>query len=161
MARAGVKKLGFSLAAIAFALDQADPDIFLVAGRYTLIDHTALKDLLPKCAEKGARVVIGGPYNSGLLAGGTTFNYETAPPALVAKVKAIGAVCARHGVDLKAAALQFVVAHPVVAAAIPGPRTAEETTQNAAAMAQKIPVQLWADLKAEGLLPAEVVTPTK
>ena len=142
------------------ALDRADPDIFLVAGRYTLLDHTALKDLLPKCARQGARVVIGGPYNSGLLAGGTTFNYETAPPALVARTKAIAAVCARHRVDLKAAALQFVVAHPVVAAAIPGPRTAQEVTQNAAAMAQKIPVQLWADLKAEGLLPAEAPTPT-
>jgi len=143
------------------ALERSDPDIFLVAGRYTLLDHTALKDLLPKCAERGARVVIGGPYNSGLLAGGTTFNYEKAPADLVAKTKAIAAVCARHGVDLKAAALQFGVAHPVVAAAIPGPRTPEETTQNAAAMAQTIPVQLWADLKAEGLLPAEAPTPTK
>jgi len=141
------------------ALDRADPDIFLVAGRYTLLDHTALKDLLPKCAERGARVVIGGPYNSGLLAGGTTFNYEAAPPHLVTRTKAIAAICARHGVDLKAAALQFVVAHPVVAAAIPGPRTAEEVIQNAAAMAQKIPLQLWADLKADGLLPAEAPTP--
>ncbi len=141
------------------ALDRADPDIFLVAGRYTLLDHTALKELLPKCQARGARAVIGGPYNSGLLAGGTTFNYEAAPPALVARTKAIAAVCARHGVDLKAAALQFVVAHPVVAAAIPGPRTAEEMRQNAAAMAQKIPVQLWAELKAEGLLPAEAPTP--
>jgi D-threo-aldose 1-dehydrogenase len=141
------------------ALDRADPDIFLVAGRYTLLDHTALKDLLPKCAARGAQVVIGGPYNSGLLAGGTTFNYEAAPPHLVARTRAIAAVCARHGVDLKAAALQFVVAHPVVAAAIPGPRTAEEVRQNAAAMAQPIPLQLWADLKAEGLLPAEAPTP--
>jgi D-threo-aldose 1-dehydrogenase len=142
------------------ALERSDPDIFLVAGRYTLLDHTALKDLLPKCAERGARAVIGGPYNSGILAGGTTFNYEAAPPALVARAKAIGAVCARYGVDLKAAALQFVVAHPVVAAAIPGPRTAAETTQNAAAMAQKIPLDLWAELKAEKLLPEEAPTPT-
>ena len=142
------------------ALDRADPDIFLVAGRYTLLDHTALKDLLPKCEARGAKVVIGGPYNSGLLAGGTTFNYEAAPAELVARTKAIAAVCATHGVDLKAAALQFVVAHPAVAAAIPGPRTAAETTQNAAAMAQKIPVQLWADLKAAGLLPAEAPTPS-
>ncbi len=141
------------------ALDRADPDIFLVAGRYTLLDHTALKELLPKCQARGARAVIGGPYNSGLLAGGTTFNYEAAPPALVARTKAIAAVCARHGVDLKAAALQFVVAHPVVAAAIPGPRTSEEMRQNAAAMAQKIPLDLWAELKAEHLLPAEAPTP--
>ena len=140
-------------------LEQSTPDLFLVAGRYTLLDHTALSDLLPACAARGARVVIGGPYNSGLLAGGTTFNYEAAPPALVARTKAIAAVCARHGVDLKAAALQFVVAHPVVAAAIPGPRTAAETTGNAAAMAQPIPVQMWAELKAEGLLPQEAPTP--
>jgi D-threo-aldose 1-dehydrogenase len=143
------------------ALERADPDIFLVAGRYTLLDHTALKDLLPKCEARGARVVIGGPYNSGLLAGGTTFNYETAPPELVARTRALAAVCARHGVDLKAAALQFVVAHPAVAAAIPGPRNAAELTQNVAAMAQKIPVQLWAELKAEGLLPAEAPTPER
>lgn len=141
------------------ALDRADPDIFLVAGRYTLLDHTALKDLLPKCAAKGARVVIGGPYNSGLLAGGTTFNYEAAPAHLVARTKAIAAVCARHHIDLKAAALQFVVAHPVVAAAIPGPRTAAEVTENAAMMAQTIPLDFWRELKAEKLLPAEAPTP--
>jgi D-threo-aldose 1-dehydrogenase len=143
------------------ALDRADPDIFLVAGRYTLLDHTALKELLPKCEARGAKAVIGGPYNSGLLAGGTTFNYETAPPELVARTKAIAAVCARHGVALKAAALQFVVAHPAVAAAIPGPRTAEETRDNAAMMAQKIPLDLWAELQAEKLLPAEAPVPTR
>jgi D-threo-aldose 1-dehydrogenase len=141
------------------ALERSDPDIFLVAGRYTLLDHTALTELLPKCEARGARVVIGGPYNSGILAGGTTFNYEAAPPDLVARTRAIEAVCARHGVDLKAAALQFVVAHPAVAAVIPGPRNAEELLQNVAAMAQKIPVRLWADLKAERLLPEEAPTP--
>ena len=142
------------------AMEQSDPDFFLVAGRYTLLDHTAVPELLPKCVARGVKVVIGGPYNSGLLAGGTTFNYETAPPALAARAKAMGAVCARHGVDLKAAALQFVVAHPAVAVAIPGPRTAEEVRQNAAAMKQPIPSDLWAELKAEGLLPAEAVVPS-
>ncbi len=141
------------------ALDRADPDIFLVAGRYTLLDHTALKELLPKCAPRGARVVIGGPYNSGLLAGGTTFNYEKAPPHWVERRDKLAAICKRHGVDLKAAALQFVVAHPVVAAAIPGPRTREELTQNVAAMAQKIPVAVWAEMRKEGLIPDEAPTP--
>jgi D-threo-aldose 1-dehydrogenase len=76
-------------------------------------------------------VVLGGPYNSGLLAGGTTFNYETAPAELAARAKAIGAICARHGVDLKAAALQFCAAHPVVATVIPGARTPAEVRENA------------------------------
>jgi len=157
-----IKAWGFGVNVVEpclLALEQADPDIFLVAGRYTLLDHTALKELLPACAKHGARVVIGGPYNSGILAGGTTFNYEAAPADLVAKARAMAAVCARHGVDLKAAALQFVVAHPVVAAAIPGPRTAAEVVQNAAAMVQPIPAAVWAELKAEGLLPAEAPTP--
>ncbi len=141
------------------AMEQSDPDFFLVAGRYTLLDHTAVPELLPKCLERGVKVVIGGPYNSGLLAGGTTFNYETARPEMAAKARAMGAVCARHGVNLKAAALQFVVAHPAVAAAIPGPRTAEEVRDNAAMMAAPIPAALWADLKAEKLLPDDAVTP--
>lgn len=152
--------LGVNLVAPCLAaLEQADPDVFLVAGRYTLIDHTALKELFPACAKKGVKVVLGGPYNSGLLAGGTTFNYETAPPELAARAQAIGAVCARHGVDLKAAALQFCAAHPVVATVIPGARTVAEMRENAAMMRAPIPAALWAELKSGNLLPAEVPTP--
>ena len=141
------------------ALEQADPDLFLVAGRYTLLDHTALDRLFPACAARGVRVVLGGPYNSGLLAGGTTFNYETAPAELAARARAIGAVCARHGVDLKAAALQFCAAHPVVATVIPGARTAAEVRENAAMMVAPIPGSLWAELKEKGLIPAHAPTP--
>jgi D-threo-aldose 1-dehydrogenase len=141
------------------ALERADPDLFLVAGRYTLLDHTAVPKLLPACVARGVKVVIGGPFNSGLLAGGTTFNYETAPTEIAARAQAMGRVCARHGVDLKAAALQFVVAHPAVAVAIPGPRDAEQVRQNAAAMTQPIPAALWAELKAEKLLPEDACTP--
>jgi D-threo-aldose 1-dehydrogenase len=141
------------------ALNEADPDLFLVAGRYTLLDHTALRELLPKCEARGVHVVVGGPYNSGLLAGGTTFNYETAPHEIVARARQIGAACDRYGVDLKAAALQFCAAHPAVAAVIPGPRTPEEVRQNAEMMVQPIPDQLWMDLKRDGLLPAEAPTP--
>jgi D-threo-aldose 1-dehydrogenase len=141
------------------ALEQSDPDVFLIAGRYTLIDHTALGKLFPACAGRGVKVVLGGPYNSGLLAGGTTFNYETAPPELAARAQAIGAVCASHGVDLKAAALQFCAAHPVVATVIPGARKPSEVHENAAMMKAPIPAALWTDLKRQGLLPAEVPTP--
>jgi D-threo-aldose 1-dehydrogenase len=141
------------------ALDAADPDVFLVAGRYTLLDHTALARLFPACAARGVRVVLGGPYNSGLLAGGTTFNYEAAPADLAARARVMGALCAKHGVDLKAAALQFCVAHPVVAAAIPGARKPEEVRENAAMMAAPIPGALWRDLKQQGLIPEEAPTP--
>ena len=141
------------------ALEHAAPDVFLVAGRYTLLDHSALKQLFPACAKRGVKVVLGGPYNSGLLAGGTTFNYETAPPDMAARARAIGAVCARHGVDLKSAALQFCAAHPVVATVIPGARTPGEVRENAALMAAPIPGALWSELKREGLLPKEAPTP--
>lgn len=141
------------------ALRESDPDIFLLAGRYTLLDHAGLPELLPACAARGVRVVIGGPYNSGLLAGGDTFNYKRAPDDLVARAGSIGAVCARHGVDLRAAALQFCAAHPAVAAVIPGARTAAEVEQNAAMMQQPIPAELWAELKAAGLLPDEAPVP--
>jgi len=141
------------------ALRQSDPDLFLLAGRYTLLDHAGLADLLPACEARDVRIVVGGPYNSGLLAGGTTFNYEQATPEMLARARAIGAACARHGVDLKAAALQFCAAHPAVAAVIPGARTPEEVRQNAAAMTQPIPSALWAELKHEGLLPEAAPTP--
>ena len=143
------------------ALERAEPTMFLVAGRYTLLDHTALPRLLPLCEQRGAQVVLGGPYNSGLLAGGDTFNYERAPAELVERTRRIAAVCARHGVDLKAAALQFCMAHPAVAAVIPGARSPAEVTQNAAMMAQPIPVALWGELKHEGLLPEAAPVPSR
>lgn len=141
------------------ALEQSEPDVFLVAGRYTLLDHTALATLMPACAARGVRLVLGGPYNSGLLAGGTTFNYETAPAEIANRAKAIGAICRQHGVDLKAAALQFCAAPPVVAAIIPGARTPQEVRENAAMMTATIPPALWATLKQQGLLPAQAPTP--
>jgi D-threo-aldose 1-dehydrogenase len=141
------------------ALERSDPNMFLVAGRYTLLDHTALAELLPLCEQRGAHVVLGGPYNSGLLAGGDTFNYERAPADLVARTRRLAEICARHDVDLKAAALQFCAAHPAVAAVIPGARTPEEVTQNAAMMAQPIPAALWSELRAEGLLPEAAPAP--
>jgi D-threo-aldose 1-dehydrogenase len=137
------------------ALERADPDIFLLAGRHSLLDHAALGTLFPACAARGASLLIGGPYNSGLLAGGDTFDYKPAPPALLARRDAIGAVCAAHGVPLKAAALHFCAAAPEVACVIAGARRPEEAAENAALMAHPIPAALWAALRAQGLLAAD------
>src|SRR5580704_17026662 len=90
-------------------------DVFLLAGRYTLLEQAPLDDLLPKCVAAGTSIVVGGPLNSGILAGRETWNYEVAPPEIVARVKAITAICAGHDVPLPAAALQFPLAHPAVA----------------------------------------------
>jgi D-threo-aldose 1-dehydrogenase len=141
------------------ALQQADPDVFLLAGRYTLLDTASLDTLLPACAARDVRIVIGGPYNSGLLAGGGTYNYEPAPVELIARRDRMAALCARHGVDLKAAALQFCTAHPVVAAAIPGGRSAAEVRQNVAMMTQSIPAALWEDMKQQDLIPRHAPVP--
>jgi D-threo-aldose 1-dehydrogenase len=157
-----IKAWGFGVNVVdpcLLALQRADPNLFLVAGRYTLLDHTALAELLPLCEQRGAHVVLGGPYNSGLLAGGDTFNYEKAPALLVARTRRLAATCVRHGVDLKAAALQFCAAHPAVAAVIPGARTPTEVVENVAMMAQRIPSALWTDLKHEGLIPEHAPVP--
>ncbi|MBN9486884.1 MAG: aldo/keto reductase [Alphaproteobacteria bacterium] len=152
--------MGLNLVEPALAcLEAARPDIFLIAGRYTLLDHTALERLFPACEAKGAKVVLGGPYNSGLLAGGTTFNYKPANKDMVARANAIRAVCERHGTDIKAAALRFCAAHPVVAAVIPGPRTSDEVRQNAKLMQADVPGALWAELRRAGLLPENAPTP--
>src|SRR3954453_12269592 len=141
------------------ALEKSDPDVFLLAGRYTLLDHAALPSLFPRCAERGVRVVVGGPFNSGLLAGGTHFDYVPAPPTVLERLNRIQAVCASHGVDIRAAALQFCAAHPVVCAMIPGTKTPEKVVQNAALMHQPIPAVFWRTLKDAGLLPSDAPTP--
>ncbi len=138
-------------------------DVVLLAGRYTLLDQQALPEFLPLCVEQGVKIVVGGPYNSGILARDlnkpVTFNYEPAAAPLVEKAKTLKAVCDRHKVDLKAAALQFVLAHPAIATAIPGAQTVSELEQNLSAVSVKIPVQLWAELKHEQLIPANAPTP--
>jgi D-threo-aldose 1-dehydrogenase len=141
------------------ALEQADPDLFLIAGRYTLLDHGALGRLIPACAARGASLVIGGPYNSGLLAGGTTFNYAPAPAALLARRDRLAAFCAAQCVPLKAAALQFCAAPAVVAAVIPGGRSPAEVGENARLMAHPIPPGFWAALREAGLIPPEAPVP--
>ena len=142
---------------------EADFDCFLLAGRYTLLDQSGLDDLLPLCARKGVSVVLGGPYNSGVLASDlgkdTTYFYKDTPPNVLELARRIKAVCDRYAAPLKAAALQFGLAHPAVAATIPGAVSADEVRQNFDMAGFPIPADLWAELKHEGLLPENAPTP--
>lgn len=141
------------------ALQASDPDIFLLAGRYTLMETTPLAELFPLCAERGARVVLGGPYNSGFLAGGEHYDYAPAGAEKHAHRERLRQVAARHGVDLAAAALQFGAAHPVVAATIPGASSPQHLRRNAVLMEIRIPAAFWEELVAQGLLPPEAPLP--
>ena len=145
------------------ALKQRDFDCFLLAGRYTLLEQDALNEFLPLCEERGAAVVVGGGFNSGILATGAVegakYNYAPAPAEIMDKVAKIEAVCADHGVPLPAAALQFVVAHPAVPSFIAGTRTVEQLEKNLDWFSHPIPPAFWADLKAKGLLREDAPTP--
>ena len=141
------------------ALEWGAWDAFLLAGRYTLLEQAPIEDLLPKCLAAGTSIVIGGPLNSGILAGRDTWNYAPAPPEIVARVKAIRAVCDSHGVPLAAAALQFPLAHPAVAAIIPGPRSVAEFAANLELLRHPLPAALWPDLRRAGLLHPDAPTP--
>src|SRR5262249_29518003 len=125
-------------------------DCFLLAGRYTLLDQTALPEFLPYCAERGIGIIAGGPYNSGILAvgprAGATFNYRAASAEMMDKAARIRAACDRHRVPLKAAALQFILAHPAVVSVIPGARSVAELEENVRMLELPIPLELWADL---------------
>jgi D-threo-aldose 1-dehydrogenase len=141
------------------AMAAVDWDVLLLAGRYTLLEQAPLDDLLPLCLKAGTSVVIGGPLNSGILAGRDTWNYAAAPADVVARVRAIAAVCADHAVPLPAAALQFPLAHPAVAAIIPGPRSVQEFRANLDLLRLPIPPALWADLRDAELLHEAAPTP--
>jgi D-threo-aldose 1-dehydrogenase len=141
------------------ALERADPDVFLLAGRYSLLNQPALDELFPRCAERGVHVVVGGPYNSGLIAGGKTFEYQEASPDKVAARDRLAAIAKSHGVDLRAAALQFCAAHPVVASVIPGTKNPARVQENVDLMQAAIPAAFWQELKREGVLPAEAPVP--
>lgn len=145
-----------------FAL-AGDFDCFLLAGRYTLLEQDALESFLPLSAERGISLIIGGPFNSGILATGpgpgAMYDYALAPPAVLERVRSIEAVCRRHDVPLAAAALQFPLGHPAVASVIPGGRSEGEVKANLALFAQSIPADLWRELKDEGLLQRDAPTP--
>jgi len=142
---------------------EAEFDCFLLAGRYTLIDHTGLKELLPLSVEKSISIIIGGPYNSGVLASGAKpgakFNYADAPQEILQKVQQVEKVCQRHDVPMKAAALQFTLAHPAVASVIPGARSVEELEENFRLVSHPIPADFWTDLRKSRLIPDEAPTP--
>jgi D-threo-aldose 1-dehydrogenase len=146
------------------ALKRRDFDCFLLAGRYTLLEQDALDEFLPLCEKRGAAVVVGGGFNSGILATGATpgakYNYSPAPQAILDKVAKIEAVCAEYGVPLPAAALQFVVAHPAVPSFIAGTRTVAQLRQNLAWFEHPIPVAFWAELKRRSLLREDAPVPT-
>jgi D-threo-aldose 1-dehydrogenase len=142
------------------ALERANPDIFMLAGRYTLLDQVALDQLFPMCAERDVPVVLGGTYNSDLLAGGHHYDYHDAPADLIAKRDRIAVICKRHGVDMRAVALQFCAAHPVVASVIPGAKSPVKVLQNAEFMKTPLPSGVWQDLKAEGFIRDDAPVPT-
>ncbi len=134
-------------------LAELDPDVFLLAGRYTLLEQTPLHGLMANCQRRGVGVVIGGPFNSGVLVRhGGTFNYAAAPADVVARVERLRTVCERFGTPLPAAALQFPAAHPAVVSVIPGGGSVAEVQSNVAWFEAPLPAALWVALKQEGLV---------
>lgn len=144
---------------------RADFDCFLLAGRYSLLEQGALKSFLPACAARGVGVVLGGIYNSGILATGVSgdrtarYNYAAAAPEVVARVSALQQVCERHGVRLSAAALQFALANPQVASVIPGLANAGQLAQCMRDYRSQIPAALWHELRQRGLISADAQVP--
>ena len=141
----------------------ADVDIFLLAGRYTLLEQDSLNSFLPLCEERGIGIVLGGPYNSGILATGPKpgawYNYDPAPKAILARVAQIEAICKKHKVKLAQAALRFPMHHKQVVSVIPGGVSPKEVALNVATLDAKIPKALWKDLKAAGLLHQDAPVP--
>lgn len=154
------------VAACLEVMEHARLDAILLAGRYTLLEQTALDDLFVRCEAAGTAIVIGGPYNSGILAVGTRtgaplyYNYEPAPADVVDKVRSIETVCDCHGVPLAAAALQFPLAHRLVASVIPGLDRPERVIHTLALYQFEIPAALWQDLRQEKLIRADAPIPS-
>jgi len=144
---------------IADALPLGTWDVFLLAGRYTLLEQAPLQTLFPDLEKHGASIVIGGPFNSGVLAGRETWNYAKAPPDVMERVAGLKRVADAHKVPLAAAALQFVLAHPLICSVIPGPRSADEFKQILEWHGMSLPAALWNDLKSEGLVEADAPIP--
>ncbi|MEP7085460.1 MAG: aldo/keto reductase [Betaproteobacteria bacterium] len=140
-----------------------DFDVFMLAGRYTLLDHTAIDSFLPMCAHRNIGVLMAAPFNSGILATGAkpgaTYFYTEAEPQVMERVRRIEAVCARHRVSLAAAALQFPLAHPAIASVVTGMREPAEATVNLAHMRAPIPEAFWREMKDERMIAAEAPVP--
>jgi len=142
-------------------VQETDIDVVMLSGRYTLLDHSAIGDLLPACAARGVSVLAASIFNSGVLAtprpGATArFDYEPATPQLLRRAHRIADVCEAHGVTLPQVAMAFPLRHPVVVGIVAGIRSAEEARRNAEAFAARVPAQVWADLRDERLLDERV-----
>jgi D-threo-aldose 1-dehydrogenase len=164
-----VRQIGLGVNDVQVCLDvlaQAGLDCILLAGRYSLIDHSALAQLLPLCEQRGVRLVLGGVFNSGILATGVQgdaalrFNYASAPAHWVARVAAVQAVCDQFKVPLRAAALQFPLAHPAIDTVLVGAQTVAQWVDAVQMMAVAIPADFWHSLRAQGLLPTNAPTPS-
>ena len=146
-------------------LGRGDFDCFLLAGRYTLLEQEALDSFLPLCEAKNVGIILGGPFNSGILAtgpiSGARYNYQPAPPDILARVSRIEAICLAHGVKLIEAALQFVLGHPAVKTVIPGANSAAQVKENLRLLKARIPPSLWSDLKTEGLVRQDAPVPAE
>lgn len=141
-------------------LDEPRPDAFLLAGRYTLLDHSkALQRVMPKVAERGLGIIVGGPYSSGALVGGPNFEYAPATPAILEKVARIKAIADGYGVSMKAAGLQFSLANPAVSAVIPGASRPERILEDRLALEEEIPSDFWCDLRQAGLVDFDAPLP--
>ncbi|MEV0408847.1 aldo/keto reductase [Actinoallomurus sp. NPDC050550] len=145
-------------AALARFVRETDLDCVLVAGRYTMLDHSAAEDLLPLCAERGVGVIAGGAFNSGLLAAprpGMRYDYAVAPPSVLARALRMKEICERHGTPLRAAALQFTAAHQAITTVLLGARSAAEVSDGLRMAGFPVPAKLWSDLRSDGLLGGE------
>jgi len=151
----GVNEIDVSLR----TLNHGDWDLFLLAGRYTLLEQAALDELLPKCESNSVKVIVGGPFNSGILVGGTTWNYEEAPLEIIQKAENLEIICQSYNVPLPAAALRFPLAHQAIESVIPGCRNPQEFRQLMEWWNTKIPLELWSDLKSQGLISQNAPVP--
>jgi D-threo-aldose 1-dehydrogenase len=139
-------------------------DCFLLAGRYTLLDQSALATLFPACLARNIGIILGGVYNSGILArphAGATFDYENADAALVARARELEALCRKHGTELKAASIQFCMAHPAVTVALMGARSAAEVADNIAMADLPVPSAFWRELRQRKLVDANAPLPDR
>ncbi|MED4238341.1 aldo/keto reductase [Priestia megaterium] len=138
---------------IMLELEEAKPDVSLLAGRYTLLDHErALQRVMPEAVKHNMDIVVGGPYSSGVLAGGTHFEYQKASSDIMAKVEKIKAIADRHQISIKAAAVQFSLANPAVAAVIPGASRPERIAEDKAALNTVIPAAFWEEMREQKLV---------
>jgi D-threo-aldose 1-dehydrogenase len=167
--RAGqIRAIGMGVNEVAIceeALRHGDFDCFLLAGRYTLLEQGGQEGLFPACRKRGVSLIIGGPFNSGVLVragrADATYNYAAVPPEIRAKVERLVEVCKIFEVSLPAAALQFLLANPVIASIIPGARSAAEAASHWAMLGEKIPAEFWAELRRRQLLHPEVPVPSE